>query len=73
MLDGGAYWRNQTNTIESLMCGDDAAFLSNYFDHLLPLYIKRGKVHVRMYVSSSVTLGVASSVANDATMRMASQ
>jgi len=35
------------------------------------LYIKRGKVSVRVRnVRSSVTLGVASSVENDVTMRM---
>jgi len=36
------------------------------------LYIKRGKVSVRTYVRTSVTVGVASSVANDVTMRMTS-
>ena len=36
------------------------------------LYIKRGKVSVRPYVRMSVTVGVASSVANDVRMRMAS-
>jgi len=34
VLDGGAHWRNLTNTIEPSMCGGDAVFLSNYFDHL---------------------------------------
>ena len=29
-----AHWRNLANTTEPSMCGDDAAFLSNYFDHL---------------------------------------
>jgi len=33
----GAHWRNLANTIEPSMCGGDAAFLSNYFDHLLRL------------------------------------
>jgi len=33
----GAHWRNLANTIESSMCGGYAAFLSNYFDHLLKL------------------------------------
>jgi len=36
------------------------------------LYIKRGKVSVRTIITS-VTLGVASSVANDVIMRMTSQ
>ena len=34
LLGGGAHWRNLANTTESSMCGGDAAFLSNYFDHL---------------------------------------
>jgi len=33
VLDGGAHWRNRANMIEPSMCGGDAAFLSNYFDH----------------------------------------
>jgi len=35
VLDEGAYWRNLANTIGPSMCGGAAAFLSNYFDHLL--------------------------------------
>jgi len=31
----GADCCHLTNTIEPSMCGGDAAFLSNYFDHLL--------------------------------------
>jgi len=31
----GAHWRQLANTSEPSMCGGDAAFLSNYFDHLL--------------------------------------
>ena len=38
MLDGGARWRNLENTIEVSMCGGDAAFSSNYFDHLFMKY-----------------------------------
>jgi len=30
----GIIWCNLANTIEPSMCGGDAAFLSNYFDHL---------------------------------------
>ena len=30
-----AHWRYLANTIEPFMCGGVAAFLSNYFDHLL--------------------------------------
>jgi len=30
-----AHWRNLANMTEPSMCGGDAAFLSNYFDHLL--------------------------------------
>jgi len=32
----GALWRYLANTIEPSICAGDAAFLSNYFDHLLP-------------------------------------
>jgi len=35
VLDGGAHWRHLANTTEPSMCGGDAAFLSNYLDHLL--------------------------------------
>jgi len=35
MLHGGAHWRHLANTIERYVCGDYAAFLSNYFDHFL--------------------------------------
>jgi len=31
----GAHWRHLANAIEPSMFGGDAAFLSNYFDHLL--------------------------------------
>jgi len=34
MLHGGAHWRHLANTIEPFMCGGNATFLSNYFDHL---------------------------------------
>ena len=37
VLDEGAHWRHLANTIEPSMCGSDAAFLSNCFDHLLLL------------------------------------
>jgi len=37
VLDEGAHWRHLANTIEPSMCGSDAAFLPNYFDHLLLL------------------------------------
>jgi len=35
VLDGGSLWHHLMNMIEPSMCGSDAAFLSNYFDHLL--------------------------------------
>jgi len=35
MLGGGAHRHNLANTSEPFMCGGDATFLSNYFDHLL--------------------------------------
>ena len=31
---GAAYLRNMANTIEPAICGGDAAYLSNLFDHL---------------------------------------
>jgi len=31
----GAHWHNLANMIEPSMCGGDAVFLSNFFDHLL--------------------------------------
>ena len=34
-----AHWRHLANTIDPLMCGGDAVFLSNYFDHLLFLLL----------------------------------
>jgi len=36
ILDGSwdAHWRYLANTTEPSMCIGDAAFLSNYFDHL---------------------------------------
>jgi len=37
LLHGGAHWRNLANTIEPSVCGGEAVFLSNYFDHLLPV------------------------------------
>ena len=30
-----AHWRKMKNMIEPFVCGGDAAFFSNYFDHLL--------------------------------------
>jgi len=30
----GAHWRHLANTTEPSMCGGDAAFFSDYFDHL---------------------------------------
>jgi len=34
-LDGGANWLHLAITIEQSMCDGDAAFLSNYVNHLL--------------------------------------
>jgi len=39
-----AHQRNLVNITEPSMCGDDTAFLSNYFDHLLSLYDCSGLV-----------------------------
>ena len=39
VLAEGAHWRNLANTSEPFMCGGNAAFLSNYFDHLLLLLL----------------------------------
>jgi len=35
LLDGDAHWRYPVNTTEPSVCGGDAAFMSNYFDHVL--------------------------------------
>jgi len=35
----GAQWCNLANTVEPPICGGDAAFFSNYFDHLLLLLV----------------------------------
>jgi len=32
--DVGLHWRHLANTIKPSICGGDAAFLSNYSDHL---------------------------------------
>jgi len=34
-LDWGAHWHHLVNTIKLPICGSDAAFFVNYFDHLL--------------------------------------
>ena len=34
VFGGGEHWRNLANRTEPFVCGDDVAFLSNYFDHL---------------------------------------
>jgi len=34
VLHRGAHWRNLANTTEPSMCGGEADFLSNYYDHL---------------------------------------
>jgi len=41
LLDGRAYWRHLANTIEPSICGGDASFLSNYFDHLFSIVVSR--------------------------------
>jgi len=51
LLNGGAHWRNLTNTIEPSMCGGDVAFLSNYFDHLLLL------LHNYLYIICTKSVG----------------
>jgi len=42
----GAHWRHMANTIEPSMCDGNAAFLSNYFDHLL---LTRNTASTSMY------------------------
>ena len=37
MLDGAAHWRQLVNTTELSVCGGDAGFLFNYYEHLLIL------------------------------------
>ena len=43
LLDGDAHWCLLSNTIESSMCGGDAAFLLNYFDHLFTVQTDKCK------------------------------
>ena len=52
VLYGGAYQRNLANAIEPSMCGGDAVFLSNYFDHLLV----HGQVTIIFVVSVCLSL-----------------
>jgi len=40
VLQGGAHWHHLANTTEPSVCGGDAAFLSNYFDHLFISFSK---------------------------------
>jgi len=35
VLDVRAHWGHLANMIEPFICGRDAAFLSDYFDHLV--------------------------------------
>jgi len=49
VLDGCAHWRNLANTIEPSMCGGDAAFLSNYFDHLLCILTQVYKLYINIF------------------------
>ena len=39
VFHAGAHWRHLANTIELYMCGSDVAFLSNYFGHLLSVWL----------------------------------
>ena len=40
MLCGGAHWCHLANTTEPSVCGDDVAFLSNYFEHLFNIDVR---------------------------------
>jgi len=51
MLHGGAHWRNLANRSEPSVRGCDAAFLSNYFDHLLLGRIAVLRTHLRPIVT----------------------
>jgi len=42
-IDEGAYWRNLANTIESSVCGGDAALCQNYSDQLLPAALREAQ------------------------------
>jgi len=46
-----AHWRYLADTVEPSMCGDDAAFLSNYFNHLFTLVI----LLYHMYFTACIT------------------
>jgi len=49
VITWGSHWRNLAHTIEPSMFGGDAAFLSNYFNHLLNLVM----AHPTPYTSRS--------------------
>jgi len=50
-VSGGMHTRRHlANTVEPSMCGGDAAFVSNYFDHLLLLLLGLQYVYVRVTV-----------------------
>ena len=55
-----AHRRNLAKTIEPSMCGSDAAFLSNYFDHLLCFRHQSGSI--KRHRCPSVCLSVCRSV-----------
>ena len=51
------HWHNLANTIESSMCGGDAAFLSNYFDHLFYIFVTSLRIltlFISMFFASMV-------------------
>jgi len=53
VLEEGRHWRNLANTTEQSMCSGDAAFLSEYFDHLLLVH---GQVTIIFIVSVGLSV-----------------
>jgi len=51
VLDGGAYWRNLVNMTEPSISSGDAAFLLNYFGHLLLLQPTFRHSHCAMWLN----------------------
>jgi len=54
VLDRSSHWRQLANMTELSVCGGDAAYLSNYFDHLFLLV----SLHNRLLVLSTAALKV---------------
>jgi len=61
VLDGSAHWRHLTNMTEPSMCGSDAVFLSNYFNHLLLGRVAVQRTQTQPIVTDQVVWSVSRS------------